>query len=229
MQENPSLVDEITEKIRTEISLGTYKPGEKLVTSKIARDLGVSRTPIIAAINRLEAEGLALNIPNRGTIVKKMTLKEILDMLDARKMIELYSVDLAIKNKDYYPELLKKMEDNAEIFKEIGDTDYGKLNVAENIFHSSFIELTGNKQLVRLYNMNWGVGSAMYLYAHASLSLSIQEKSILQHDDLINTLKEGDGEKLKILFTEHLDTTYSVIQYMYSMNLLDDKDTIVYR
>lgn len=58
-----SLVDYAYREIRKRIQIGTYPPGSRLSTQEISTALGVSRTPVVAALNRLVAEGIAEAIP----------------------------------------------------------------------------------------------------------------------------------------------------------------------
>ena len=70
-ENNASLSEAVYEELKRRISGGMYEPGEKLVTKEIAEDFGVSRTPVIVAVNRLAAEGIATAVPQQGVFVKK--------------------------------------------------------------------------------------------------------------------------------------------------------------
>ena len=77
MEQPRSLLEYALDAIRENILIGKYPAGQKLSTQDIAEELGISRTPVNAAINRLVAEGLAEAIPRRGTIVRKLSKKQI--------------------------------------------------------------------------------------------------------------------------------------------------------
>ena len=94
----PSLSEYAYEEIKHAIERGVYPPGAKLITQEIADRLGISRTPVVAAVNRLTAEGYADAVPQHGIFVKKLSVKMIRDTLELRLMIELFSVDAVIRN-----------------------------------------------------------------------------------------------------------------------------------
>ncbi len=87
-KENKSLTSIIFEKIREDIVNGEYDPGEKIVEAKLADDLGVSRTPVREALKQLELDGLVENIPNRGVIVKGVSMQDVEDIYTIREAIE---------------------------------------------------------------------------------------------------------------------------------------------
>ena len=62
-----SLVDVVTEKIRSNIYSGKYLPGQRLVVREISEELGVSHTPVKDALNRLVSEGYVVALPRRSS------------------------------------------------------------------------------------------------------------------------------------------------------------------
>lgn len=78
-------------RIRSAIVEGQFRPGQRLVEQRIAEDFAFSRTPIREAMRRLQAEGLVHIEPNRGALVRPMTLEEILDLYELRARLEAYA------------------------------------------------------------------------------------------------------------------------------------------
>ena len=85
-----SLVDVVTEKIRSNIYSGKYLPGQRLVVREISEELGVSHTPVKDALNRLVSEGYVVALPRRSMVVREYSNIEFIDNYDQRLMIELY-------------------------------------------------------------------------------------------------------------------------------------------
>ncbi|NLZ51956.1 MAG: GntR family transcriptional regulator, partial [Thermoanaerobacteraceae bacterium] len=83
-----SLRSKIYHHLKNAILDGVYKPGDSLIEMKLAKELGVSRTPIREAIRQLELEGLVTSIPNKGVVVEGVTLQDVEDIYEIRKMIE---------------------------------------------------------------------------------------------------------------------------------------------
>lgn len=215
MLKDQSLIEFALKSIRDGIQSGRYMPGDKLRTVEIANDLSVSRTPVVAAINRLVAEGLAESIPNRGTFVKKLSMKQVHDMLQVRLMIEQFSIPFAVKNLAFCSHTLSFMESLLVDFQKIGDSDYKTASELEHQFHSSLVSLACNDQLSRLFEINWGVGAAFYLYNLNKMPLSIQKKSFLEHKDIIALLKKGDEAALHSTLERHISSVISAIDWLY--------------
>ena len=85
-----SLRTKIYCQLKNAILNGVYKPGESLVELKLAKELGVSRTPVREAIRQLDLEGLVSSIPNKGVIVEGVTEQDVEDIYTIRKMIEVW-------------------------------------------------------------------------------------------------------------------------------------------
>ena len=85
MKENPflHLEDIIYQALRMEIIGLRIAPGSKLNESKIAEDLGVSRTPVRNALARLVEEGLIYKAANRVSVVARLTKDECYQIMDA--------------------------------------------------------------------------------------------------------------------------------------------------
>ncbi len=87
--ESKPLREKIADKIRADIIKGVYKKnGERLVEPKLAKNLGISRTPIREALRQLEAEGFIEIVPRRGAIVKELTIKDIDDLYAIKANLE---------------------------------------------------------------------------------------------------------------------------------------------
>ena len=92
MKLSESLQDYAFQEIKKRIQNGDYSPGTKLNTQEISISLGISRSPVLAAINRLIALGLVEAIPRKGTVVAKLSVSQIRNIIEARQMMELFCV-----------------------------------------------------------------------------------------------------------------------------------------
>ena len=69
-----------------------YKPNEVIIEADMCNELNVSRTPLREALRRLESEGFVVKIRNQGTFVRPFTEKDIVEICDYRKLLEVYSL-----------------------------------------------------------------------------------------------------------------------------------------
>jgi DNA-binding GntR family transcriptional regulator len=192
--------------IRTNIVNGIFPPGHKLVTQDISDELGISRTPVVSAINRLIAEGIAESIPRRGTFVAQISSQKILDMLDVRNMIEFYSIKPAIENVASHPEIITKMQTLVNEFdlNNHDKFDYKTIGRADFDFHTMFVSLTGNEQLMRIYASNLSASMPYYILRVAGIPLDRIKGALDAHSKIIDSLLKKDEYALKEILTKAL-------------------------
>lgn len=85
----------VFERLRKAIIDGSFKQGDRLIETVVAEDMGVSRTPVREAFRQLEIEGLAENLPRKGTVVKGISKKDVIEIYEIREMLEGLEVRLA--------------------------------------------------------------------------------------------------------------------------------------
>jgi DNA-binding GntR family transcriptional regulator len=152
--ESDSIVDRVYEQIKAMTAGYEFKPGERLNELEIARRLGVSRTPLREALNRLNVEGFLTFTPGRGFFCRELDAHEIFDLYELRKAIEIAAIRLAV--------VRAKDEDIAALltFLEQTGPDPGERTTVElveldEIFHERLMAMSGNAEMLRiLRNVN---------------------------------------------------------------------------
>ncbi|WP_238859158.1 GntR family transcriptional regulator [Clostridium sp. YIM B02569] len=137
----------VLERLRKAIMNGSFQSGDRLVETSIAEGMGVSRTPVREAFRQLEIEGLAENVPRKGTIVKGISKRDILEIYQIREVLEGLAFRLACANisKERILELremLLKMEQS------INNNDIKEYWRLHSEFHSSIMYLSNNQRLI---------------------------------------------------------------------------------
>ena len=94
----PSLHEELTERLRDMIVEGVLVTGEKVPERELCEKFAVSRTPMREALKVLAAEGLLTLQPNRGAIVRAITLEELEEVFPLMGALEALAGELACKN-----------------------------------------------------------------------------------------------------------------------------------
>lgn len=160
--------EEIRNAIREAIFKGELRPGDRIIETYWAKEMGVSQGPVREAIRDLEALGLVETVPFKGSRVRSLTEKDIQDNYSVRICLESKSIrdainlltdeqmnDLAVQLKD----ILKQMDACA------GRGDLREFTDCDTAFHRAIINATGNEVLLKLWeqcNMrNWFVVSAL--------------------------------------------------------------------
>src|SRR5262245_37277219 len=93
-------VEEAYRFLKTRIMSAALPPGASLNEMEIAAALGTSRTPVREAIRKLEQEGLAMRYPNRGAIVTKLSMTDVLEIWQLREILEPAACRLAADRID---------------------------------------------------------------------------------------------------------------------------------
>jgi len=140
----------VYKKLKEMIHRNELKPGEKLPQEKLAASLGVSRTPLLKALQMLEYDFLVESIPRRGIYVKKLTLDEMQDIYDVRESIEAVAVRSAMHRIN--KRQLQQLKNIWKPFKNINPIDAEKYRKADDRFHGLLLEMSGNKMLQKIYS-----------------------------------------------------------------------------
>jgi DNA-binding GntR family transcriptional regulator len=184
-----------------------FKPNEKLSIPELAENLGVSRTPIRDALNRLEMEGLVTTVSKVGTFVKPIGVNDILDIMDTRLMLEFWTAEsiASLSSRDLHDTLT--VMDNilhqssrlieSSVFESYLQADF---NMA---FHLEFIKLGKNQKNIEIYQnlMNYRFVTMKSSLITKEMVVTAQE----QHSAIIDALKHGDVNDIKKVVQLHME------------------------
>lgn len=154
LERNPfaKLGDAVTQMLYDQIVTLDIPPASKLNINQIASELGISRTPVAEAIQKLQAIGFVETHPrSSGFFVTDMTLRDMIDLYNARAAIECEAAALCAEVAP--AEAIQKLDALASEFKKAIPKNDGKtLRDTDMPFHRLIIESCGNKYLIRSYN-----------------------------------------------------------------------------
>ncbi|NPV69927.1 MAG: GntR family transcriptional regulator [Firmicutes bacterium] len=209
--QNQNTEDWVYQRIKTAIFKRYIGPNRQLVEETLATQLGVSRTPVRAAIRRLVYDGFVEMIPNRGAFVIKPTREEIEDAFAVRAELEGMACRLAAtrvtpSDLEYLETLIKE---EGRVFESRDAEAYYRRNDA---FHLRIAELSGNETL-RKY-----VGDIISLvniylilfdpFIHMEFNPSMDE-----HRAIVDRLRTGDPGGAERAMDEHLASTLAGLEW----------------
>jgi GntR family transcriptional regulator, rspAB operon transcriptional repressor len=147
------LVEEAYRYLKTRIMSADLPPGASLNELDIAAALGTSRTPVREAIRKLEQEGLAMRYPNRGAIVTKLSMTDVLEIWQLREILEPAACRLAADRIDR--EALDRIELGFLDLRghEVGPEAYEAFLRADMGLHGLIVDSTGNATLRHVLEM----------------------------------------------------------------------------
>lgn len=189
------------EVIREAIIDGRLPPGQRLKEEELARELGISRTPVREALLLLESEGLVESIPRRGATVRSYAVSDLDDVYQLRALLEGHAARRAAARIS--PDDVARLEKSCDRFDRLRAEDDLLDLVKENLlFHSVVHEAAASDRLAALIRKVIEIPlvyKSFYWY-------SPEQKVISQHyhRQLTRALKLGDGERAELIMKEHV-------------------------
>lgn len=206
----------VYDAIRHKLLLGELRPGTRLSEVALAKELGVSRTPVREAFNQLGRDGLVESMPYTGTYVKKLDREELAELFDLREILEAYAARRAAQriNEVQLDELRKNCMLMESINKEIVQADQRELEgtlalrwkVCDVAFHSSLIAATDSTRISRIIR-DFHILTNLCLQSSRDKSIKLKDniaRVLREHMAIVEALAKRDGEKAGRLISEHL-------------------------
>jgi DNA-binding GntR family transcriptional regulator len=209
---NVALFEEVDERIRQRIFSRELKPGERIDEQALARDFGISRTPLREALKVLQNEGLVKLVPRRGCFVAKLSeqdLSEIYDMVSllegacaARAATLATTADIA--------RLQRVTQRMAQAAAERNYKRYFDANLAA---HEAVQEIAGNR---------WQKNVIQYLRSMCRLSPYVSvgkipgrlEESLREHEELLAAIEAHDAVRAETVMRKHIERTRAALRQL---------------
>ncbi|WP_299981953.1 GntR family transcriptional regulator [Desulfobacula sp.] len=201
-KERKSLGQDVFDYLKNAIIDQTIEPGSRLVESKIADMLGISRTPLREALHKLEREDWIEKTPSGGFQVVTLTKDDIEQTFGVRSVLEAYAARLAAENhtnKDLLP--LEKKIKEFKICLEL-KKDGDKLQKINTQFHDLLYALSKNPKLIKMINQ---LRAQISRFRQIILKQSeYAYKSNEDHIKMLDAIKNRDGEAVEKLVRAHI-------------------------
>ena len=153
MSEKPiSLADQAYETIKRNILNLTYPPGMPLTEARLTNELGMSRSPVRAAIHMLQAEGLIVTDYYKSMTVKEITDKDIHEIYQLRELLEGEAFKL-IFTSGRYEEYSYRIEEKVVRMCAVANDIY-QWEVADTAMHMEIVSIFENDRINRIYENN---------------------------------------------------------------------------
>ena len=193
--------DKLISDIRKEVSSGILKPGDQLEVTALAERFGVSRTPIREAIRTLVESGVLETRPRKGSFVRVLSAKQLLDLFQVAAELEgmacrLAALSLTKENVEAIERGLAKCTQAAEAQN---NAEYAMANLD---FHTAIHNASGNDWLIeqlRQLQINLNSYRTMPYEIRGRLNKSTDE-----HKIICDAILSGDGEHACNLMRDHM-------------------------
>lgn len=194
------------------IQTGRFVPGQRLVEADLTAELGVSRGLLREAFRRLSAEGLIEIVPNRGALVRRLSMTETMELFDIRLELEALAARLAAGNvadpcvRERFERQIEQIWNDAPRFS---TSDY----IAENRrFHGAVFEAAGNRQLINL-NRQLQLSLIMAQISTA-LTADVMMQSLSEHRAIASAILGRDEKAADRAVRVHLARARDFVRTM---------------
>ncbi len=184
-------------RLKEMILSGELNPGEKIVQEKLAQAIGVSRTPLLKALQMLEHEMLVESIPRRGIHVKEMDDSEIIDAFDCREGLEGIAVRLTAERAT--DREIQELRALFEPFRNMREIPIGRYQKNDQRFHGALITLSSNAIIKRIE-----VVGNIHIISYNRGLIRGPEETLAEHFAILDAIEERNGALAEERLREHL-------------------------
>jgi DNA-binding GntR family transcriptional regulator len=199
--ELPVLRAVVQEKIRDAIWNGRLRPGERIVETQLARDLGVSQAPVREALRDLEQKGFVVTIPRRGSFVTQPSSKSIREHYSLRVALEQFAARLAVPT--IQDEELQQLDDIVAAMREARSPDaVADLVRLDQVFHETFLGFSGHQLLLKSWT---NLQPVQWTYITIARSLAYDpELAARSHQAVVDALRSRDADLASRTLEPHI-------------------------
>ncbi len=200
---NASLKQQAYLKLKRLILAGELTAGAVLSVRQLAVQLKMSRTPVHAAIERLEADGLVSLAPQHGVIVREMSLQDVVNHYQIRQALEPFVLNrLAGRlSKDQIRQLRENQTRYREATRKQQVDDVVECDAE---FHRMLFDFFGNEEITRvLQRLSDRIRRVIYQISQKTPERMAE--SCDEHQAILEALVAGDGARAASLASEHLE------------------------
>lgn len=209
-----SLVGQAYEIIKEKIINLHFLPGQYLNEAQVCAQLGLSRTPVHQALQRLSLEGLVDVLPRKGIIVQPDTVSAILDILDSRATVE---PELARRAAERVRDGELSKDDTTALIRLATSTDpsvvppdINTFTINDRAFHREFAVLSGNKPMADFAQM-LHERSTRFWYLSMWQTIDVGESN-KQHAKIAESILSGDPASAMTATFAHIDALRTRLQ-----------------
>jgi DNA-binding GntR family transcriptional regulator len=226
------IVDHLTATLQARVLSGEIPSGSRLRQEAIAREFGVSRTPVREALRQLQALGIARLEHNRGAIVRAPTPRELREAYEVRAELEGLAAELAATR--ILDEQLARLHEAQRLFRRSietlierrrrgreqtrwdDDSDWVRAN---DLFHQVIQEAGANGLLLRtITDLHRSFPRAL-TWSALSESSALLEENVRQHDGILEAIEARDPDESRRRMVEHVRSAGELIAHRFERSV----------
>jgi DNA-binding GntR family transcriptional regulator len=190
--------------IRNKILSGELNPGDRIVETHLASELGISQTPVREALRQLQGEGIVTVVPNKGPMVRSLDPDDLFDIYSVRSMLEGLAIRLAVQHAT--DEELAQLKQAYNRFKDGLADEKGSFMPGDSYrIHEQIVKLSRHSRVISMYE------STSVLVAIANRRLGANRSiraEIERHEELLDALQQRDPDHAERTMRKHIYDAY---------------------
>jgi DNA-binding GntR family transcriptional regulator len=204
---SPPARQRVYDYVRHGILHGTLPGGSFIEEGQISLAVGVSRTPVREAFQQLHAERVIDLLPRRGAMVRPVTVQDLMQVSDARLMIESHAIRTLCAARCAPP---PAMVEAARTMRALPPTDLVGHTQANTRFHQALVAAAGNDVVAELYA---ALEFRQERVAVTATTLEPARLSLIhdEHDALIATIAAHDADAALSILARHLRPVREIV------------------
>ncbi|EMY35716.1 GntR family transcriptional regulator [Arthrobacter crystallopoietes BAB-32] len=197
-----SATDRLEEVLRNRVWLGTLKPGSVVVEPELAKEFGVSKTPVREALQRLVAQGQVTVLPKKGYLIRTMGLSDVLELVEMRTVIEPHIAAKAARRRHGLEVLRRELDLQHELLAPdpAASLEHGRA------FHETLASAAGNARMLEALERSLEeMGRAYNIVPGAQAHLHSEEE-LVEHEAIYAAVAAGDPDAARQAMLDHLQS-----------------------
>ena len=216
--------------IREKLIAGHFPPGSRLSDDLIAREIGISRSPVREAINQFVSEGLVEYRPRCGTYVRQLSFKELEDLWGVRAAMETYAVVEAVDRlsetslqlmKELNADLLETVRECRKRPGQLADEELKQQFLqTDSLFHLEILKSAGNERVLKIVE---DCRLLMFIFGATHSAVRVTADMMLQsqreHELIIKAIENLDHDNAREWVGNHIRKTRARVMAQLEQNI----------
>ncbi|MEO2050095.1 MAG: GntR family transcriptional regulator [Pirellulales bacterium] len=226
-----SLKKHVYMHIRTKLLTRELAPGASISHRELAREIGVSFTPVREAIGQLTNEGLLECRPSRGTFVSELGREDLAELYDVREALECHAVGkmagaMSVADLAKMDQLTNEM---AAVADEVGQSGNHVLTIEladrwvtpDVAFHMTVLRAAGNRRALKITDK---LRIMATIFGHRKHERPCDDLHDVcnEHRSIITALREGNADDARKVMSEHIHRGCQIDLAAYDLNRIDE-------
>ena len=199
--ETTSLADLAYERLTEALLSGDLSPGDRLVQDVLALRLGISRTPVREALQRMEREGTIRAAAGRGYVVPELTREDIGHLYEVREAVEGQAARLVAARA---ASSVDRIEAELGRLSAAAGASGRDAFQANRLAHRAVVEAAGNPFLLELFDDLWGRSVTLQAWGDYYASAPAGIDLVTDHADVLAALRSGDPDHAGAVMVAHV-------------------------